>query len=91
MSPGTSTTPFKTTYTLAFSRLLYGREALVAYNVSAAARTDCVVVDASLHRQGDNLTYLYPGNKAPATVEKAPVGTHFVRLNLGGHEFAILE
>jgi len=82
---------FGSTYTLAFSRLLYGREILVAYNVAANARTDCVVVDAALHKQGDKMTYLHPKNKGTTTVEKAPDGTMFVRLKLDGHQFAILE
>jgi hypothetical protein len=81
---------FGSTYTLAFSRLLYGREILVAYNVAAHARTDCVVVDADLHKQGDKMTYLSPKNKGTTTVEKAPDGM-FVRLKLDGHQFAILE
>src|SRR5207247_818478 len=34
--------PFGHTYTLAFSRLLFGREVLVAYNVSAKGRNDAV-------------------------------------------------
>src|ERR1044071_2192907 len=38
--------PFGTTYTLAFARVLYGHEVLVAYNVSTQARHDRVIVDA---------------------------------------------
>lgn len=83
--------PYGTTYTLAFSRLLYGREILVAYNVSSDPRTDCVVVDADLHKPSENLTYLYPPGKGAVTVEQAPNGSVFVRLNLDGHQFAILE
>ena len=41
--------PYGSTYTLAYSRLLYGREVLVAYNVSGQSRNDCVIVDATLH------------------------------------------
>jgi len=83
--------PFGSTYTLAFSRLLYGREVLVAYNVSPRGRNDRVVVDADLHKPGDTMTYLYPNTKGTATVEKAPDGTQFVRLDLDGHQFAVLE
>lgn len=83
--------PYGSTYTLAFSRLLYGQEVLVAYNVSAAARKDRVVVDGELHKVEDKITYLYPKGIADATVEKAPNGTLFVRLDLDGHQFAILE
>jgi alpha-amylase len=83
--------PYGSTYTLAFSRLLYGREVLVAYNVSSNPRSDCVVVDASLHQKDGKMSYLYPSNKGTTVVEKALDGTMFVRLNLDGHQFAILE
>jgi alpha-amylase len=83
--------PYGSAYTLAFSRLLFGREVLVAYNVSAAPRQDCVVVDAGLHKAGDTMTYLYPEGKGDVTVEQAPGGASFVRLDLGGRQFAILE
>ncbi len=83
--------PYGSTYTLAFSRLLYGREILVAYNVSAAARHDRVVVDAGLHKEGGKMTYVYPEGKGDVTVEKASNGTIFVRLDLDGRQFVILE
>jgi glycosidase len=82
--------PFGTTYTLAFSRLLYGQETLVAYNVSSSPRTDRVVVDASIHQQGDTMTFLY-GDNGNVEVDQAPDGTRFVQLNLAGHQFVILE
>src|SRR5512135_733510 len=82
--------PFGSTYTLALSRLLYPREILVAYNVSADSRHDRVVVDASFHRPGDTMTYLYPKAKGTTEVEQAPDGTIFVRLDLDGRQFAIL-
>jgi glycosidase len=44
--------PFGRTYTLAFSRLLYGSEVLVAYDVSDQKREDSVAVDSSLHQSG---------------------------------------
>jgi alpha-amylase len=80
--------PFGTTYTLAFARILYGREVLVAYNVSAAARTDRVVVDASLHPPGSTMSCLY-GKAGTVPVEDSN-GTRFVRLDLAGHQFVIL-
>ena len=83
--------PYGTTYTLAFSRLLYGSEVLVGYNVSSASRSDRVVVDADLHKPGEKMTYLYPSGKGDVTVEKAPDGTTFVRLDLDGHQFAVLK
>jgi alpha-amylase len=82
--------PFGSTYTLAFSRLLYGREILVAYNVASQGRQDCVVVDGSLHKAGDKMTYLY-GKVGTVNVEQAPNGTRFVRLDLPGNQFVILQ
>ena len=82
--------PFGTTYTLAFSRLLYGQEILVAYNVSSSPRTDRVVVDASIHQQGDTMTFLY-GDNGSVQVEQAPDGTRFLQLNLTGRQFVILR
>ncbi len=81
--------PFGTTYTLAFSRLLYGKETVVAYNVSSTPRNDRVIVDASLHQPGDMLQYLY-GGTGGVPVQQAPDGTRFVQLNLPGYQFAIL-
>ena len=62
---------------------------LVAYNVAAEPRQDSVVVDASLHKPGDSLRYLY-GNTGSVSVERAPDGTMFVRLPLDSHQFVIL-
>ena len=82
--------PFGTTYTLAVSRILYGREVLVAYNVSDQPRADSVIIDASLHEQGDKMTFLY-GKGDNTSVEQAPDGARFVRLELGPHQFVILQ
>jgi hypothetical protein len=82
--------PYGTAYTLAFSRLLYGHENLVAYNVAASPRSDRVVIDASLHPDGTAMTFLY-GKSGSVPVETAPDGTHFVRLDLSGRQFVILE
>ncbi len=82
--------PFGTDYTLAFSRILYPREVLVAYNVSALPRNDCVIIDAAIHHPGDNLTFVYGGVGAVA-VQQAPDGSLFVRLPLSGRQFVILE
>jgi glycosidase len=81
--------PYGTTYTLAFSRLLYGSETLVAYNVSGQHRNDFVIVDAILHNQGDKLTYLY-GDSGSASVQEAD-GTRFVQLDLAPYQFVILQ
>ncbi len=82
--------PYGSTYTLAFSRLLYGREVLVAYNISSSARSDCVLIDATLHAAGGALTSLY-GPPGSVPVQTAPDGSRFVRLNLQGFQFVILS
>jgi len=81
--------PYGNAYTLAFSRLVYGQEVLVAYNVSDKKRQDCVVVDASLHRKGDSTSYLY-GDTGTRTLEQADDGTLYVRLPLEPQQFVIL-
>jgi alpha-amylase len=81
--------PFGTAYTLAFSRMLYGREVLVAYNVSGAARSDHVIVDATLHADGTVMTFLY-GAPGSVRVDTAPDGSRNVTLNLTPHQFVIL-
>lgn len=82
--------PFGTSYTLAFSRLLWGSEVLVAYNVSGEARSDSVIVDASMHAANSAMTFLY-GDHNDATVQESPSGARFVRLELAAHEFVILQ
>lgn len=83
--------PYGTTYTLAFSRLLYNREVLVAYNVSAQARNDAIIVDATLHgATGSVMTYLY-GGTGSVPVQGPLNGPRFVRLSLPPHGFAILR
>jgi len=82
--------PYGNTYTLAFSRVLYPREVLVAYNVSDRRRSDYVIVDASLHKPGDAMRPLY-GNIGGVKVESAPDGGLCVRLDLGPRQFVVLE
>jgi glycosidase len=82
--------PYGTTYTLAFSRILYGREVLVAYNVSEQSRNDCVIVDASLHRAGEMMRFLY-GKSGSAMVQQASDGSLYVRLDLSPRQFVILQ
>jgi hypothetical protein len=81
--------PFGSTYTLAFSRLLYPQEILVAYNVAAQARHDSVIVDATLHPDASQMTFLY-GNKGSVPVHTAASGARFVKLELEPHQFVIL-
>lgn len=82
--------PYGNDYTLAFSRVLYPHEVLVAYNVSARRRTDCIVVDGSFHKEGETMACLY-GAPSGATVKSAPDGTLFVKLDLDPHQFVMLE
>ena len=82
--------PYGTTYTLAFSRIVYGTEVLVAYNVSDQPRNDFIVVDASLHKVGDGMSFLF-GGLANVPVQQSPDGTTFVQLQLAPHQFVILQ
>ncbi len=82
--------PFGLSYTLAFSRILYGREVLVAYNVGGQPRNDGIIVDASFHKAGDTLRYLY-GSSGGVSVERAPDGSIFARVPLQSHQFVVLE
>jgi glycosidase len=81
--------PFGSTYTLAFSRLLYGQEVLVAYNVSNTLRHDRVIVDATLHPASSQMQFLY-GKSGTVPVQTAPSGSRFVQLDLDPHQFVIL-
>ncbi len=82
--------PYGTEYTLAFSRLLYGSEVLVGYNVSGQPRKDRVIVEASYHGKDGAMRFLY-GGSGNVPVEKTSDGARFVRLDLQPHQFVILE
>lgn len=83
--------PFGTPYTLAFSRILYGNEVLVAYNVSDQNRNDCVIIDASFHKAGETMRFLY-GKSGTVNVQLAPDGfSLYVRLDLEPRQFVILQ
>ncbi len=82
--------PYGTTYTLAFSRLLYGSEVLIAYNISNALRDDSVIIDSDLHADGATMTYLY-GGTGSVGVSTSPDGARFVTLNLPPYQFVILR
>ena len=81
--------PFGSDYTLAFSRLVYGTEVLVAYNVSGQHRDDFVLVDATLHAPGSTMTFLY-GMTGVVPVQGDAAGNAFVQLHLDGRQFVIL-
>jgi hypothetical protein len=84
--------PYGTTYTLAFSRILYPSEVLIAYNVSGQAREDFVLIDAPLHAKVGNMSYLY-GNSGKVKIQDSPDGASakFVRLSLAPYQFVILQ
>jgi glycosidase len=82
--------PFGSTYTLAFSRILYPNETLVAYNVADAERHDGVIVDATLHTDGSSMQFLY-GGTGTVPVRAAADGSRFVKLDLAPHQFVILR
>jgi alpha-amylase len=82
--------PYGTEYTLAISRILYPREVLVAYNVSGQRRKDSIIVDASFHRAGDTMSFLY-GKAGGVPVRKAPDGSLCVQLDLDPRQFVILQ
>ena len=80
--------PYGSDYTLAFSRLLYGQEVLVAYNVSSRPRKDYVVIDNTYHQPGDSLTFLYGKT---GTVPVSRIGaTVYVQLELDAQQWVIL-
>ena len=81
--------PFGSAYTLAYSRVLYSREVLIAYNVSGRRRRDRVIVDASLHPDASQMQFLYGGVGA-VKVQTAPSHARYIELALGPHQFAII-
>jgi hypothetical protein len=58
--------------------------------VSDQNRNDYVIVDASLHTKGQTMHFLY-GKAGTVTVQAAPDGSHYVQLDLGPHQFVILQ
>jgi hypothetical protein len=62
---------------------------VIAYNVSPSPRADFVVVDSNYHAAPGLLTFLY-GGTGSVPVGVADDGTHYVQLNLNGHQFCIL-
>ena len=82
--------PLGASYTLAFSRILYGAEVMVAYNVSAQNRNDCIIIDASIRKKGDKRSFLY-GGCGTTTVQQAPDGSLYIQPNLSPHQFVVLQ
>jgi alpha-amylase len=85
--------PYGNQYTLAFSRYLYGREVLVAYNISDQDRRDYILVDAAIHQAGDDMQFLY-GQSGSVKIQEVPgsLGESVcVQLDLAPMQFVILE
>ncbi|HLG77859.1 MAG TPA: alpha-amylase family glycosyl hydrolase [Ktedonobacteraceae bacterium] len=89
---GTFDFPQSQPCTLAFARVLAYEEVLVAYNTSSTeSRRDYVIVDSTLHKPGDTLTFLY-GQGQPVIVQKHPDNSSlFVQLELAPMQFVILQ
>jgi alpha-amylase len=85
--------PYGFNYILAFSRILFGREMLVAYNVSEKPQTFSIIVDADIQKGRQSMTYLY-GSTGTVAIQKPTDPndpTRFVQLSLDPHQFVILE
>ncbi|MFT3934548.1 MAG: alpha-amylase family glycosyl hydrolase [Chitinophagaceae bacterium] len=81
--------PFGNEYTLAFSRILYSSEVLIAYNVSSQPRQDFILVDADIHPPGSTMKMLYGGNYVVPVLGDGN-GNAFVQLFLNGQQFVVL-
>jgi hypothetical protein len=59
--------------------------------VSDQNRNDCVIIDASFHKAGETMRFLY-GKSGTVNVQPAPDGfSLYVRLDLGPRQFVILQ
>jgi hypothetical protein len=67
------------------------QEVLVAYNRSPTeARKDYVIVDSTLHQEGEMMKFLY-GKAGFVTVQSHPASSLFVQLELAPMQFGILQ
>ena len=80
-------------YTLAFSRILFGREVLVAFNVSTEVLKQFVIVDADIQKNKKAMTYLYGKSGTEPVLKRADPNdpTRFLHLELQPRQFVILE
>jgi glycosidase len=92
ISEDSSTFSYPTTghCTLAFSRILDTDEVLVALNLDASPRQDCISIDRNLTGPGSVMTDLLNAG-ALKTVEEPSYGRAFVRVPLQAHQLAILK
>ncbi len=82
--------PFDGHCTLAYSRILDTDEVLVALNLSNQSREDCITVDRALNTTGRHFQDLLDPVRS-ASVQLAPDGRAFVRLELPPYGMAILR
>jgi alpha-amylase len=82
--------PFGTNYILAFSRIVYGSEVLVAYNVASQPNTFSIIVDAALHGPTSTMQFLY-GSRGSLPVKQSPAGARYIDLSLAPFQFVILR
>jgi len=75
--------------TLAFSRVLDTDEVLVALNLDASERRDCITVDRNLTSPGTAMIDRLTGSP-PIKVEESSYGRAYVCVPLQGHQIAIL-
>ncbi len=75
--------------TLAFSKILDTDEILVALNLDASDRQDCITVDRNLTPPGSQMIDLLNGD-SPIIVEES-AGRAYVRVPLQSHQIAILK
>jgi glycosidase len=77
--------------TLAFSRILFDQEVLVAYNTSTTdQRHDFVIVDNTLQKAGGTMQFLY-GKADAVSVQSDPTYGKCVQLDLEPMQFVILR
>jgi glycosidase len=81
--------PTGTDYTLAYSRILDTEEVLVAMNLDASPRSDCITVDGLVSPPKTVMRDLF-GTTRDVRVQQASDGRAFVRVALPGRSMAIL-
>ena len=81
--------PFGSTYTLAFSPILYLTRSWWLTTWKTMTATTALIMDSILHPDGSSMRFLY-GSTGTIPVRTAKDGSRFVKLDLKPHEFVIL-
>jgi alpha-amylase len=77
-----------------YSRLLFSREVLVAYNVSTTDTHDFhIIVDANFQKDRPSMKFLYGGTGTVPVLKHADPNdpTRFIKLNLKPMQYVILK